>query len=267
MIRPEESSDTAKGPSNMDGPLDALRFELEASSAIGVRRVLLGMTNVNTPDVRSGDRALHLLVEYDNLEGIQQVLRRKANINPCNLYHRTPLHLAARMGRCEAMNLLLKAGADPDTVACDGSRPIFDAILYNQRQAALLLIEFASRVVTTINANLESPLHTLATTSGDPIIASALVAAGALVDSMDIDNNTPLHLAVEHAHEPLVRFLLRAGTNTSLVNKLGLTPDLMTPAFEDRDISRAAMLVTHTRWVRQLQRFANNPSHLVLVGG
>lgn len=267
MTRPEEHTETSKSPSNLDGPLDALRSELESSSAIGVRRILLGMTNVNTPDVRSGDRPLHLLVEYDNLDGIQHVLRRKANPNLGNLYHRTPLHLAARMGRCEAMKILLAAGADPDTVACDGSRPIFDAILYNQREAALMLIEFARRVVSTINPNLETPLHTVATTSGDPVIAGALVSAGALLDSMDIDNNTPLHLAVEHAHEPLVRFLLRAGAHTSLVNKLGLTPDLMTAAFDERDIARAAMLVTHTRWVRQLQRFANNPSHLVLVGG
>lgn len=267
MTRPLEDDNAHGAPGSAGGPLEPLRTQLEAGSALGVRRALLGLTNVNAPDVRTGDRPLHLLVEHNHLDGIEQVLRRKADPNLANIYHRTPLHCAARMGHCEAMKRLLAAGADPNTVASDGNRPIFDAILYNQRQAALQLIEFARSIATSLNANLETPLHAVASTSGDPVIAQALVEAGSPIDGMDIDNNTALHLAVEHAHEPLVRLLLRARAHTSLVNRLGLTPDLMTPAFDERDITRAAMLVTHTRWVRQLQRFANNPSHLMLMGG
>lgn len=250
-----------------DSPLAGLRAALESRSSIGVRRELLALTNVNTPDPVAGERALHILAEHDHVDGMQFILRRGAKPELTDIYHRTPLHSAARAGKIGPLKLLLDTKCDPDTVASDGSRPIFDTIFYQHREAAKLLIDRAPQVVKSRNANLETPLHTLASTNGDPEIAKALVQAGAQLDAQDIDNDTPLHLAVEYGYEPLVRFLLRAGAHTSLVNRLGLTPDLMPPAFVGRDTSRSAMLVAHTRWIRQLQRYASNPAHLVLLGG
>lgn len=267
MIKGQDQSVERSATTLRTSPLAPLREELEAGSTLGIRRELMALANVNTPDPQSGDRALHLLVEYNYVPGIAVVLRRKADIDLPNIYHRTPLHVAARMGRLNALNTLLDAKANPDTVARDGSRPIFDAIFYNRQAEAVALIQRCRGVVESRNANLETPLHTLATTSGDPEIGKVLVSAGAPLDAQCIDNDTALHLSVENAHEPLTRLLLRAGANTSLVNKLGLTPDLMPPAYIQRDISRCAMLVTHTRWIRQLQRFANNPSYLALMGG
>jgi ankyrin repeat protein len=51
-----------------------------------------------------------------------------------------------------------------------------------------------------------------------------LVAFGPDIDSIDISNDTPLHLAVQNGNSLGASFLLNRNANPNLPNKLGFTP-------------------------------------------
>jgi Ankyrin repeats (many copies)/Ankyrin repeat len=70
-----------------------------------------------------------------------------------------------------------------------------------------------------------------------------LKANPTLVSSIDIDTNTPLHLAVDSGHEDIVELLLANKADINAKNKLGETPlDL---AVEGGQTNIAKVLLAH----------------------
>ncbi len=76
--------------------------------------------------------------------------------------------------------------------------------------------------VNFIGLNKRTPLHWVATSR--PEFIDDLVAAGALVDSKDLNGVTPLHLAAHFNNEDAVKALLAKYADFNVENIEGLTP-------------------------------------------
>lgn len=113
------------------------------------------------------------------------------------------LHLAARFGQAEVIELLIERGCP---VEAHGPRPGADRILD-----------------LTANRDLGTALH-VAAEEGHAKAVAALLKAGADPDSLDHEGQTPLHRAAAKGHAEVVRLLLAAWCGRYLVDKGRYTP-------------------------------------------
>lgn len=128
----------------------------------------------------------------------------------------TPLHLAARQGRADLVELLAEAGADVHAEDPAGQTPLFPACGCGRREAAAALIHRGAEV-NTADEQGASPLL-LAVCNRDAALAALLIEAGADVnfrpeEDEAFDVISPLHVAAALGSPELVELLLRAGAD------------------------------------------------------
>lgn len=132
---------------------------------------------------------LHLAVKKDDLNAAQHLIVSGGNVNAVDECGYTALHVATSAGLVEMTKVLLHARADV-------SIPGGDVAQY--------------------------ALH-IAATLGHCVIVRLLLAAGAMVDAVDRNQNTPLHCAAEHGHHLVIEVLLGAGAEIDRVGLKGST--------------------------------------------
>ncbi|GFR94249.1 B-cell lymphoma 3 protein [Elysia marginata] len=136
----------------------------------------------------------------------------------------TPLHLAIKLDFTEAVELLLKSGADVNAVDCSGSSAIHMAVQGRSTPILRLLMEKCPDVQLN-NRNIDglTPLHT-AVDNGDLEQAELLLSHGADIDVTDgKSGRTPLFRAAESNHKPMVELLLKRGANAEVPSYAGVT--------------------------------------------
>jgi hypothetical protein len=112
----------------------------------------------------------------------------------------TALHLAAAGYRVELVQLLLAAGADPNSTA-------------NHRQSGPLHYA-ADGYINGPDWNAKRQVETI----------QSLLDAGAKINAQDKNGAAPLHRAVRTRCAAAVKYLLERGCDTTLKNKPGSTP-------------------------------------------
>ena len=125
----------------------------------------------------------------------------------------TGLHVAARHGRADHIDILVERGADLDLRTDDGSTPLMVAIADNRFDIAKQLLAAGA------NPNLaredgEFPLH-YAAQQGDSDIVQSLLDHGALTNALHAETGkSPLDVASareDRDRDPIVRLLIRGG--------------------------------------------------------
>ncbi|KID85320.1 Ankyrin repeat-containing domain protein [Metarhizium guizhouense ARSEF 977] len=197
----------------------------------------------------------------DNDPVLVHLGKRKASqfdINFQDSVGRTGLSFAAQSGDIETIERLLSMGADIELPDQDGQTPLIWAA-YNGHEATVrLLLELGARVGAADNSRRtplswavgrdhESVVRLLlgqgaefdavdnsrrtpllwAAEGGSDVMARIVVEKGRHVNIEALDpedQQTPLSLAAEKAHEKVVRVLLANGANPSAVDSQGLTP-------------------------------------------
>lgn len=148
----------------------------------------------NAPD--NGHRPLDFAAESGNAEVVQFLITHGARVNVNSTCCLGALHLAAARGALDAIRVLLAHGAEPNAVGDSNHTPLFSA-LDGGRQ----------------------------TEEGEPrqaardAILRALIEAGAKVNWVASDGDTPLTVAVESGNLRAVRILLEAGANVDVKNR------------------------------------------------
>ena len=105
---------------------------------------------------------LHLASERGNNDAVEVLLKAGANakLKADVGLGATPMHLAARNGQHEAVRLLLRAGADPaDKDAMDKSKTALHLVVQeNHEQGVKILLDANPRLMKQMDVNRITPL-------------------------------------------------------------------------------------------------------------
>ncbi|CAB0037552.1 unnamed protein product [Trichogramma brassicae] len=143
----------------------------------------------------------------------------------------THFRVACSYGCVEVVEKFIKLGQDPNLL---GSKkgcysPLHLTLKYNRRKVAELLLRKGADP-NSVNNKGSTPLHIICQRDDDDSLAEMFFKINdekhqtVQIDARDKWGNTPLHGAVASGHQELTELLLRRGANLNLANSEGLTP-------------------------------------------
>ncbi|KAJ8611272.1 hypothetical protein CTAYLR_004136 [Chrysophaeum taylorii] len=208
---------------------------------------------VNYARLTDGFAPLHVAAVNDDAESVRMLLQHGANAAQADARGSAPCHIAARLGKIEAVRALaasslelrdasgatplgacckagrvncaealLACGAETDCAAEDGSTPLHFAVK-NLDLARLLVAQYGADCQLTTN-NGETALIKAAA-AGAVDVAQLLMKHNARVDHRSPrTGETALMLASRNGHTELAHFLITAGANVNLASHQGETP-------------------------------------------
>ncbi len=173
-----------------------------------VKALLDAGADVNSPNA-DNQTALMIVVRSDNIDTARLLIERDADVNATEKYQgQNALILAAAQSQPEMVKLLLDNGADPNSraPANERDRQVTAERRYQWRPAGgLTALAYAAR-------------------EGCMDCARHLVEAGANIDLGDIENVTPLNLAIMNLRFDTAKYLIEAGANVDKWSLRGENP-------------------------------------------
>lgn len=138
------------------------------------------------------------------------------------LWDKMPLTLAAELGLCEVVELLLSLGAKPERLDGSGESALHLAVRNSHLSVVRLLID------TGVDIELRNKVHRTplleAAFVGDNTMFDMLLSAGANPDVCQIDGITPLHYMAGNGNVKMVRRLLDLGMDPDVTDGEGGRP-------------------------------------------
>lgn len=128
----------------------------------------------------------------------------------------TPLHMAITQKNLDTINLLLDRNADVNHVNENKESSLHLACRENNTEVVKLLIDHKARINVKSKDNT-TPLH-IAVRNGNIEIVEALLSCGAVTDCQDKQGKIPLQLAVEQRRVLIVDRLLERNSTTDSRN-------------------------------------------------
>ncbi|CAM9849786.1 unnamed protein product [Ectocarpus fasciculatus] len=139
----------------------------------------------------------------------------------------TPLMVASQRGYTRIVRILLKEGANVLIVADHGFTALLTCAQYGNLAVCKMLVKAGAHLEAATSTNGSRPLH-MAADKGHAAVITALIDAGANLDSRRFDRATPLYMACERGHVEAVRAFLRAKADPLLV-RLNASRDRFIP--------------------------------------
>lgn len=190
---------------------------------------------------------------HGNEAEVRAMLAKRVAVDVRDGKGRTALMLAADVGCCEIVRLLLDSGADA-TARNNGNRPVIDYVqhpavarailgampmLERATAATRLLFQYGVSVqclqvaleygaqVNARNRRGDTALHVHAY-SGSAACVQFLLAAGALPDEKNCHGKTPLLIAIWLAYADVAQLLVDAGADVYTCDAKGRTLEYLT---------------------------------------
>ncbi|XP_070701939.1 ankyrin repeat and SOCS box protein 10 isoform X1 [Pempheris klunzingeri] len=207
------------------GGTTALHESCENCQTECTKLLLIHGANANAV-TEDGLMPLHYCTSPESLECAKYLLQYGAAINGRTLDENdTPLHMAARNGLPDHIELYLRYGAAVDKQNDEGLTPLNAACAQPQEVQALeryfkvcQMLQGAGADVRTMDQDRRTPLH-MACKNVNPDIVDLLLANDACVNDMDYGGEAPMHnvlkvvcYKVSHHPERIVRALLNHGS-------------------------------------------------------
>ena len=221
-----------------------------------------------------GGTALHQAANHGHLEIVESLLAAGSQVDSPDNDGWTPLFLASAQGKSDVVRLLILRGADVNFKDSDNLTPLHAAASRSQHEVVSILTAKGAGVDATTRSNSWTPLHmasgagvlavlakpvTYQARIGGPIEAEEflsvmmsagdreatienLASAGAGVGQVDIDGNTPLHIAAVEGITDAIIPLVDAGADPVARNNGHWTP-LHRAAITDPEDEAASALV------------------------
>jgi ankyrin repeat protein len=161
-----------------------------------------------------GTSPLHIAAYNDDLEAVQTLVRSGADVKAANRYGVTPLELACTNGNARMVEVFLKAGADPNTKAPGGETALMTCARTGKVDAVKALLAAGADVQAKEAKRGQNALM-WAAAEGNVETVEALIAAGSSVRARLDSGFTPLLLAVREGQIGVVRALLKAGADVN----------------------------------------------------
>ncbi len=176
---------------------------------------LTSLLAVAVPDTPVADAAMR-----GDVDAVQALVRSGADVNDAQADGMTALHWAAELGEPRIAKVVLEAGANADAVTRLGNyTPLHLAARSAHGDVAAILLDAGADAMARTNTGA-TPLH-FAAGAGDAVAVKALLAHGAKVDARESSwEQTPLMWAADYGRLDAVKALLAAGADPSLTSKV-----------------------------------------------
>jgi ankyrin repeat protein len=196
----------------------AIKAGLWDLAKILINNPKLDLDDINHPN-KDGDTALILSVS--NLEIVQLLLNRGANIHHKNVKECDAFLMSCSKGSLDITKLLLVNGADINTVSVYGNNALFIAYQNDKLDTVKFLLD--EKINIQYINNGENILISVIYTKPNIEAFKLLVEAGANVNFQNPEGETPLMKAVYAGWTDYVKILLENGANPNLENSKGDT--------------------------------------------
>ncbi|XP_042580540.1 ankyrin repeat and death domain-containing protein 1B isoform X2 [Cyprinus carpio] len=182
----------------------------------------LQMGELDKEDQR-GNRLFALAAAHGCVRMLQMLMEEPYNMATMeeNKVGDTPLHLAAKNGQCEALQLLLDNFDIRNEVNQAGQTALYLAADGAHEDCVQTLLE-AQCDPNIFTLSRSSPLHPVCERGHFPIV-KLLISSGAQMNAQNQHLHTPLHLAVKNCHIPVIHTLLEAGCDPNVKDHMGQT--------------------------------------------
>ena len=218
----------------------------------GIQQLIKAGAIKNITD-NQGNTALHSCARWAANKSCTKLLAAGYDVNAKNQAGKTPLAEAARQNRIEIMKQLISKGANVNSQDVIGKSVLMDAIQCKNPVAATILLQKGADP-TIVDIYGRNAFHEATTTELEELISimqktgtSPLstdlhgktpfgiiirkdekllqTTLGTNLNIVDINNNSPIHIAViENAPISVFEFLIKRGYNLNAKNNLGKTP-------------------------------------------
>jgi ankyrin repeat protein len=189
---------------------------------------------------------LLLPAEKGNLEKVQRLVEKGADVNARNLFKISPIFLAARKGRIEVVRFLLERGADSNAKTSIGYTPLMEASRNCHIEVVRELLEHGAEVnaknrlgqtalTEAFIGGLHPPRQNVCTLTSMAKLVTArwsqsyravvdlLLSRGADVNASDCSGITPLILSVWTGDTSAVQALIGKGADIHVKTRYGQT--------------------------------------------
>lgn len=191
--------------------------------------------DVNQADIINGGTPLHSAAFYNWLDVMKLLIRLGANVNSLSTSEDeyTPLRAAMlnEQGLLDGMKLLIDNGADANQSLGYLRYSLLHKAICDENMDTMKLLLDNGAKVSSVDISGQTPLSTAAF-HGNLDALKLLIAYGADVDHPDALGRTPLHLAADHRQFQSIKLLIANGANVSCADNAGNTP-LHLAAFRD----------------------------------
>ncbi|KPP58152.1 hypothetical protein Z043_124044, partial [Scleropages formosus] len=165
---------------------------------------------------------LHIAARLGKTDIVQLLLQHLAHPDAATASGHTPLHISAREGQLEAARVLLEAGASHSLFTKKGFAPLHVASKYGSLDVAKVLLQRGAPADAAANNGLTA-LH-VAAHYNNQAVALLLLEKGASPHATAKNGYTPLHIAARKNQTELVGALLHCGADAHALTKQGVSP-------------------------------------------
>gem|GEM_PF-844634 len=183
-----------------------------------------GVVAGHTYGFKTGWGALHYLASTDDIDMVEYMVSKGADINICDIEHQmSPLWIAFKAGNREMMKALISLGANLEQTNNEGKTLITRAAEYGKNEEIDQLLSFGANIDTRDKGG-RAPLHG-ACMFGKHDTVLHLIERGADVKAVDSNGNNGLHHTVSYeGGSETVRVLIEHGVDVNQKNSSGQVP-------------------------------------------
>ena len=230
---------------------------------------------------KSGQTPLHIAAKDGNNNVIKVLLDNSSCISEVDNDKNTPLHLAlAHSGDLDTVKLLLQNSEDVKSLVNTANKnqqtPLHIAAQHGKNSVIKVLLNFPdnSSCVSELDNDKNTPLHLALAFSGDLDTVKLLLQHSenvkSLVDAVNENQETALHLAVNKKSSELVKLLVENFSNSNAFDKNKNTPFHL-EINGKCDFSVIKLMLEHSEDVKSLVNAVNEnqqtPLHLTAKKG
>lgn len=196
-------------------------FSIGINSVSAQQKEQSGTFTANTQERRPThlDKALFEAADDGDIQSIEELLKKGANINCAIDGDGSPLIAAARNGNQEAVRLLLDKGADPNMAVAGDGNPLIMAAREGHLEVVTLLLDRGANIDqivpedenALIQASSEGHLHVVKFLVSRGADINARVWVERSVERTKGEWRTPLSMARSGKHNAVVTYLLSKG--------------------------------------------------------
>jgi ankyrin repeat protein len=179
--------------------------------------------------VDEGKKALKCKAKYGDLDVIEFLIAKGANVNGTNIFKKTPLHYAANSCRLNRIKYLIDKGADINATDRYGKTSLHYAVEFDYLKLVHFLLEHNANVnrITSNNRAIAQLLKAakdpnqfllLGAKEGNLTKVKIALGRGANINLVDDYNSTALHYAADKGEAHVIKYLLQNGADINAID-------------------------------------------------